>query len=232
MTGMNETIIAPSLLSADFARLSVEVERTEEAGADWHHVDVMDGHFVPNLTIGPPVVKALSRVAKKPLDVHLMISDPWQYCDAFIDAGAAGLSFHAEVLGSGDGHQLVDRIKSRGVRACLVVNPDTPIAIVKPYLGVLDMVLVMSVQPGFGGQKFRPDVLPKVETLRKDYGFTGVVQMDGGISRDNVARCAAAGTNSFVAGSALFGAEDMKREISVFRQRIAEAGGSSGTATA
>ena len=227
-----EALIAPSLLSADFANLERDMARAEAAGADWHHVDVMDGHFVPNLTIGPPVVASLARVAKIPLDVHLMIEDPWRYADAFLDAGAAGISFHAELVradggrrdgGEGDVTSLIDTIRSRGARVCMVVNPETELDPVLPWLDRLDMVLVMSVRPGFGGQSFMPEVLPKLRSLREEHGFGGDIQMDGGISRDNVAECAAAGCNVFVAGSALFGAPDLETEIRVFRDRIAAA---------
>lgn len=216
-------LIAPSLLSADFARLREEVERAERAGADWHHVDVMDGHFVPNLTIGPPVVASLAGVATVPLDVHLMIADPWQYADAFLDAGAAGLTFHAEVAGKGDAASLIDRIRDRGARPGIAINPETPIDPVLPLLDQLDLVLVMSVHPGFGGQEFIADVLSKVRELRDGHGFERDIEMDGGLSRDTVAACAEAGCNVFVAGSALFLAPDMTEEIRVLRQRIAAA---------
>ena len=227
-----EALIAPSLLSADFANLERDMALAEAAGADWHHVDVMDGHFVPNLTIGPPVIESLARVAKIPLDVHLMIEDPWRYADAFLDAGAAGLSFHAELVdpagrrrdgGDGDVAGLLDKMRGRSVRSCMVVNPETGLDSVLPWLDRLDMILVMSVRPGFGGQSFMPDVLDKVRALRNEHAFGGDIQMDGGISRDNVADCAAAGCNVFVAGSALFGAADFETEIRVFRDRISAA---------
>lgn len=223
-------IIAPSLLSADFARLGEDCLRAEAAGADWHHVDVMDGHFVPNITIGPTVVRALAKVLTLPLDVHLMITDPWTYGPQFLDAGAAGIGFHAELL-LGDGarearqaaERLIAEIHARDRRATMVVNPATPLDPILPFLPDLDMVLVMSVVPGFGGQAFMPEVLEKVRALRDLHGFGGDVQMDGGISRETIAACAEAGCNVFVAGSALYGASDMKAEIAVFRERIESA---------
>ena len=153
---MHPIRIAPSLLASDFARLADEIVAIEDAGADWLHIDVMDGHFVPNLTIGPPVVAAMKAVARRPLDVHLMIEDPWQYADAFLDAGADLLTFHLEVAGRGDAQALIDRIVARGARAGMAVNPDADVTELGPYLPGLDMVLVMSVFPGFGGQSFMP----------------------------------------------------------------------------
>ncbi len=213
-------VIAPSLLSADFAHLAVAIARAEAADADWHHVDVMDGHFVPNLTVGPVVVRALASVATKPLDVHLMVTDPWTYAPMFLDAGAAGVTFHAELADRGDVGALLRAIRVRGMRAGLAVNPETPIDAVVPFLDELDMVLVMSVHPGFAGQKFIPEVLTKVEALREVHGFRGAIEMDGGLGRDTVGRCAAAGCSVFVAGSALYGTDDMGEEVRVFRERI------------
>jgi ribulose-phosphate 3-epimerase len=212
--------IAPSLLSADFARLGEDLARAEAAGADWHHVDVMDGHFVHNITIGVPVVKSLKATAKIPLDVHLMITDPWRHADAFLEAGADVLTFHAETLYMGEASPLIDRIHAAGAKAALSINPETSEEILVPYLDSLDMILVMSVRPGFGGQSFREDVLDKVKRLREVHGFTGDIEMDGGISRHTIAACAEAGCNVFVAGSALYGAEDMQSEIEVFRDAI------------
>ncbi len=213
--------IAPSLLSADFARLGEELARAEAAGADWHHVDVMDGHFVHNITIGVPVVKSLKAIASIPLDVHLMITDPWRHAEAFLEAGADILTFHAETLYMGEARPLIAQIHAAGALAALSINPETSEELVLPYLEELDMVLVMSVRPGFGGQSFREDVLIKVRRLREEHGFAGDIQMDGGISRDSIAACAEAGCNVFVAGSALYGAADMQSEIEVFREQIA-----------
>jgi ribulose-phosphate 3-epimerase len=214
--------IAPSLLAADFARLADEVRSVEAAGADWLHLDVMDGHFVPNLTFGPFVCAAIKRCATRPLDVHLMITDPWRYADAFLDAGADLLTFHIEVAPNGDVGALLAHIRERGRKAGLSVQPDTPASALAPFLGRLDLVLVMSVFAGFGGQKFMPSVLPKVHELRAA-GFTGEVSMDGGIGPATIADSARAGTNVFVAGTAVFGAADRTARIAELRRLAAAA---------
>jgi ribulose-phosphate 3-epimerase len=211
--------IAPSLLAADFVRLAEEIASVEAAGADWLHVDVMDGHFVPNLTIGPPVVAAIKSTATRPLDVHLMIDDPWRYVDAFLDAGADTLTFHLEVAEQGDAMGLIERIHARGARAAMALNPDADVVRLAPYLPALDMVLVMSVFPGFGGQKFMPEVLAGVRRLRGELGFCGDVEMDGGIGPDTIEACASAGTDVFVAGTAIFGAPDRRARIAELRRR-------------
>jgi ribulose-phosphate 3-epimerase len=212
-----QTLISPSLLSADFARLGSEVERVEAAGADWLHVDVMDGHFVPNLTIGPPVVKDIHRVAKRPLDVHLMITEPRRYAADYAKAGAHVLTFHIEVARKAAAHDVVRAFRDAGVAQVGVsLNPDTPIQEVAHLLDEVDLVLVMSVFPGFGGQKFMPEVLSKVRWLRAR-GWGGHIEMDGGLNAQTLPDCAAAGTNVFVAGSAIFGSSDFAATISGFR---------------
>jgi ribulose-phosphate 3-epimerase len=207
--------IAPSLLSADFGRLADEVRRVEDAGADWLHVDVMDGHFVPNLTIGLPVVEALKRVARRPLDVHIMISDPLAYARRYVEAGATTLTFHVEA--AKDAGAVIDAIVAAGGLPAMALNPDTPVERVTPWLERLSMVLVMSVFPGFGGQKFMPEVLPKLTALRRA-GFRGDLEIDGGIGPATIAAAAQAGANVFVAGSAIFGAPDVTARIAELRR--------------
>jgi ribulose-phosphate 3-epimerase len=205
--------ISPSLLSADFVRLAQDVAKVEDAGADWLHVDVMDGHFVPNLTIGIPVVEALKKVARRPLDVHIMISDPVAYAERYVKAGAHVLTCHLETK-----PEALALIRKAGGRAGLAVNPETDIDPVRELLPQCDMVLVMSVRPGFGGQRFMPEVLPKIERLRA-WGFDGDVQIDGGIAPDTVGDAAAAGANDFVAGSADFRSPDWAATNATLRQR-------------
>ncbi len=221
---MQPHLISPSLLSCDFARLATEVTRVEDAGADWLHVDVMDGHFVPNLTIGPPVVEALAKVARRPLDVHLMITDPLKFAPHYAKAGAHVLTFHVEVAGSApDCREVIRAFRGEGVRQVgIALNPDTPVERVLDVLDEVDLVLVMSVFPGFGGQKFMPEVLGKVRALR-ERGFERHIEMDGGLNAATLPLCAEAGTNVFVAGSAIFGASDLRTTIQGFRASAASA---------
>jgi ribulose-phosphate 3-epimerase len=211
-------LISPSLLSCDFARIADEVGRVERCGADWLHVDVMDGHFVPNLTIGPPVVKRIHDVATVPLDVHLMISEPARYAGAFAKAGAHVLTFHAEVVDGAEGaREVIRAFRGEGVpQVGIALNPDTPVERVADVLGEVDLVLVMSVFPGFGGQKFMPEVLPKTRWLR-ERGYAGHVEMDGGLDATTIPRCAEAGANALVSGSAIFGSDDLCATIAAFR---------------
>jgi ribulose-phosphate 3-epimerase len=205
-------LIAPSILSADFAALGDAIAAVERGGADFIHVDVMDGHFVPNITIGPPVVKSIRRVAKVPLDVHLMIADPDKYLDAFAEAGAAMLSVHVEVLPHL--HRTIHAIKALGVKAGVVLNPSTPVGALEEIAGDVDYVLVMSVNPGFGGQTFIPRSESKVRAVRAlldRAGNSAAVEIDGGIDKQNVARVVAAGVRIVVAGSAVFHSPDPER---------------------
>lgn len=198
-------IIAPSILSADFARLGEEVRAIDAAGADWIHIDVMDGHFVPNLTIGPGVVKALRPHSAKPFDVHLMISPVDPYLQAFADAGADIISVHPEA--GPHLHRTLQTIKALGKKAGVVLNPATPVAAVEPVIGDVDLILVMSVNPGFGGQSFIASQLAKIADLRAlldARGSTAVLEVDGGVTATTARDCLAAGATALVAGSAAF----------------------------
>jgi ribulose-phosphate 3-epimerase len=205
-------LIAPSILSADFAALGDAIAAAERGGADLIHVDVMDGHFVPNITIGPAVVTSLKRVATVPLDVHLMIEDPDRYLDAFAEAGAAMISVHVEAVRHL--HRTVHAIKALGLKGGVVLNPATPIVAIREIAADVDFVLVMSVNPGFGGQTFIPRSESKVREVRAlldGVGNSALVEIDGGIDRHNVARVVAAGARIIVAGSAVFHSPDPER---------------------
>jgi ribulose-phosphate 3-epimerase len=211
--------IAPSILSADFARLGEEVAAIDQADADYIHVDVMDGHFVPNITIGPLVVDALRRVTDKPLDVHLMIENPDLYIPEFAKAGADIITVHQEAVPHL--HRTVQLIHSLGRKAGVSINPATPMDTLDVIIDDLDLVLVMSVNPGFGGQAFIPSALDKIHALRTVIDRRGLeteLEVDGGVKVDNIAQVAAAGADVFVAGSAVFGADDYRATIAALRQ--------------
>ena len=202
-------LIAPSILAADFAALGDAVRMAEAGGADLVHVDVMDGHFVPNITIGVPVVRSLRKVARLPLDVHLMIQDPDRYAEAFVAAGAAMLSVHLEVLPHL--HRTLQHIKSLGARAGVAINPATPVGALEEVAGDVDHVLVMSVNPGFGGQTFIPRSESKIQAVRAlldRAGNPAPIEVDGGVDAGNIARLVAAGASVFVAGSSIYGTPD------------------------
>jgi ribulose-phosphate 3-epimerase len=217
--------IAPSILSADFAALGEAVAAAERGGADLIHVDVMDGHFVPNITIGPPVVRSLKRIARVPLDVHLMITDPDRYIDAFAAAGAWMISVHVEVLPHL--HRTVHAIKALGVRAGVVLNPSTPVIALEQIAGDVDFVLVMSVNPGFGGQTFIPRSEAKVREVRAALDRAGntaaPIEIDGGIDLETAPRVVAAGARILVAGQAIFGTADPERATRDLKARATQA---------
>ncbi|MSR75365.1 MAG: ribulose-phosphate 3-epimerase [Planctomycetes bacterium] len=206
--------ILPSLLSADFTRLAFEVESVERGGADMLHLDVMDGHFVPNLTFGPPLVASVNKCTNMALDCHLMISHPLRYVDAFAKAGADWISFHIEA--QDEPGKVLDALERLGVKAGIAINPDTTLYRLRPLLPRLQMVLVMSVFPGFGGQKFIPEVVPRIKELR-EMGFTGEIEVDGGIDVTTAPIVAAAGATMLVAGSAVFKPQDRAAAITAIR---------------
>jgi len=214
--------IAPSILSADLANLASEVKEVAEGGADWIHVDVMDGHFVPNITIGVPVVECLKEVSPLPLDVHLMIERPEEFIEPFARGGADVLTVHVEV--SHHLHRVIAQIKERGIKAGVAINPATPLGSLEEILDEVDLVLVMSVNPGFGGQEFIPGSLQKIKRLKdwlKERGLEAVeIEVDGGIKIENAAEVAKAGADILVSGSGIFGLKDRKEALRRMREAI------------
>ncbi len=215
----DKIVIAPSILACDFGRLADEIQAVTDAGADWIHADVMDGHFVPNITIGPRIVEAIRNATQLPLDVHLMIEQPERYIESFVKSGATIVGVHAEACPHL--HRTVAQIREAGARASVTINPGTPASALEPVLGDVDQVLVMTVNPGFGGQRFIPGTLAKVENLRgwiRDRGLAVALEVDGGITEDTIASAARAGANAFVAGTAIFGAPNYQEAIAALRQ--------------
>ena len=218
MTPVKPKKIAPSILSADFAHLADEIAKVTEAGADMIHVDVMDGHFVPNFTIGPPIVKAIRKVTRLPLDVHLMMTNPEDFISDFIKAGSNYITVHVETCPHL--HRNIQSIKEEGVKAGVTLNPATPLSSIEEILGEVDLLLIMSVNPGFGGQSFIPSALEKLRRARKmidQRGLNVELEIDGGVKVENIAAMAQAGADIFVSGSAIFHSKDYKDTIQKMR---------------
>lgn len=216
--------ISPSILSCDYGKMAEELKCMEDCGAELMHIDVMDGHFVPNITLGAPVCKCIKKYTSVPFDVHLMISEPLKYIDDFCKAGADIICFHTE--SDSDIDETLNKIKENGVKCALAIKPKTPASAVLPYLEKLDMVLVMTVEPGFGGQSFMADMMPKVREIRDEINKRGLnidIEVDGGISKDTISIASSAGANVFVSGSALFSASDRKKTMDTFKQLAKEA---------
>lgn len=209
-------LISPSMLSADFARLKEELDRVKQGGADWLHIDVMDGHFVPNISFGMPVIRCIRPVSDLFFDVHIMISQPQKYITDLKKSGADLVTFHVEA--EGDPAETIRMIHAEGMKAGISVKPGTPVEVLAPYLDEVELVLVMTVEPGFGGQSFMEDMMPKLTWLREHCRPGTVLQVDGGINRKTIAAAATAGANCFVAGSAVFGREDYGAEITALRE--------------
>ncbi len=209
---MSNVIVSPSILSADFANLERDIKRVEQAGADWLHIDVMDGHFVPNITIGVPVTASIKKITELPLDVHLMIENPEKYVEPFVNAGADILTFHYEAVLPDKVQQLIEYIKSFGIKAGMSIKPKTQVEEVAKYLSMPDMLLIMTVEPGFGGQKFMPDCAEKIKSVR-EIAPDIIIQVDGGINAETGKICKNFGANSLVAGNYIYKSTDISRAI-------------------
>ncbi len=218
---MKRMIIAPSILSADFARLGEEINLVQSLGAEYLHFDVMDGHFVPNISFGVPVLKSISHIHHMVNDVHIMISEPLKYIKKFADAGADIITFHYEACKDDDEiFEVIDAIHDEGIKAGMSIKPDTPVALIDQFLGDLDLVLVMSVEPGFGGQSFIPSALEKIAYLRQkidDNSYNCLIEVDGGINEETGQLCKAVGVDILVAGSYLFGKDDIEERMEMLR---------------
>lgn len=213
--------IAPSILSADIGKLAEDIKMLDQGGADWIHIDVMDGHFVPNLTFGPNVVAAAKAHTDLPLDVHLMVEEPEKMINSFVEAGATGITVHAEA--TKNIHQVLQHIRSKGVHPGIVINPGTPVSFIEPVLSTIDMVLVMTVNPGFGGQSFIPETLQKIEQLdlyRKENDLDFLIQVDGGVNEETISLCHDSGADVFVAGSNIFGAKSPQAQIQKLKDLV------------
>lgn len=209
---MSKIIVSPSILSADFANLERDIKKVENEGADWLHIDVMDGHFVPNITIGVPVVKSIKQIASIPLDVHLMIENPENYIKPFAEAGADIITFHYEAA-KDKASEIIKLIKSFGVKAGLSIKPKTSPDEILDYLHELDMVLIMTVEPGFGGQKFMPDCAEKITVIKENAPENLIIQVDGGINAETAKVCTQYGANSLVAGNYIYKSDDIEKAI-------------------